>query len=283
MTTGSVILVATPIGNLGDISERCVEALRNADILTAEDTRRTRALLSHLGIPASGRLEAMHAHNEAAMAARLVEKAADGSRVVYVTDAGMPGISDPGARLVSAAIDRRVDIEVVPGPNAALTALVLSGLPADRFVFEGFVPRKGRDRAERLAGIAGELRTIVIHEAPHRVAALVRDLAECLGTQRRIAIARELTKVHEEVWRGSLGDAVTHLAEREPRGEYVLVVEGATREEPGEDEVRAAVSAALAAGLSGRDAADQVARELGVPRNLAYRIATEEVTRRRDG
>ncbi|MCZ7530020.1 MAG: 16S rRNA (cytidine(1402)-2'-O)-methyltransferase [Acidimicrobiia bacterium] len=273
--TGSVVLVATPIGNLGDISERCLEALRTADVLAAEDTRRTRALLSHFGIPASGRLTAMHAHNEAAVAARLVEKVADGAQVVYVTDAGMPGISDPGARLVSAAIDAGLDIEVVPGPNAALAALVQSGLPTDRFAFEGFVPRKGRDRADRLGAIAEEPRTVVIYEAPHRVGALVQDLAELLGAQRRIAIARELTKVHEEVWRGSLGEAVEHLAEREPRGEYVLVVEGAVSEEPGEDDVRAAVSVALARGASGRDAADEVARTLGVPRNLAYRIATE--------
>ncbi len=283
--TGSVVLVATPIGNLGDISGRCVEALRDADVLAAEDTRRTRALLSHLGIPASGRLTAMHAHNEAAVAARLVEKVADGAQVVYVTDAGMPGISDPGARLVSAAIDAGLDIEVVPGPNAALAALVQSGLPTDRFVFEGFVPRKGRDRADRLGAIAEEPRTVVIYEAPHRVGALVRDLTELLGAQRRIAIARELTKVHEEVWRGSLGEAVAHLAEREPRGEYVLVVEGAIPDEPSEAEVRAAVSAALARGATGRDAADEVTRTLGVPRNLAYRIATElrDVSRDPDG
>lgn len=272
---GRVVLVATPIGNLGDLSERMVEALRTADVIAAEDTRRTRALLSHLDIPAAGRLRSMHAHNEETVAREIVDEAERGARVVYVTDAGMPGVSDPGERLVRIASERGVIVDVVPGPNAAITALVLSGLSTERFVFEGFFPRKGRERATRLDTLAVEERTSILYEAPHRVDALVRDLAERLGPDRRTALVRELTKVHEEVWRGTLGDAVEHLAVSEPRGEFVVVVEGASPVEVPEAEVRDAIAAALQRGATGRDAADEVATSLGVPRNLAYRIATE--------
>lgn len=272
---GRVVLVATPIGNLGDVSERMVGALRDADLIAAEDTRRTRALLSHLGIPAAGRLRSMHAHNEEMVAREIVDEAERGARVVYVTDAGMPGISDPGERLVRVASGAGVPVEVVPGPNAALTALVLSGLPAERFVFEGFLPRKGRARAERLDALAAEHRTSILYESPNRVVALVGDLAAELGSDRRVTLVRELTKVHEEVWRGTVGEAVEHLAGREPRGEYVVVVEGAPPVEVPESDVRDAVAAALDRGATGRDAADEVATSLGVPRNLAYRIATE--------
>ncbi|MEZ5171814.1 MAG: 16S rRNA (cytidine(1402)-2'-O)-methyltransferase [Acidimicrobiia bacterium] len=267
--------MATPIGNLGDVSERMVGALRDADLIAAEDTRRTRALLSHLDIPAAGRLRSMHAHNEETVAREIVDEAERGARVVYVTDAGMPGISDPGERLVRVASGAGVPVEVVPGPNAALTALVLSGLPAERFVFEGFLPRKGRARAERLDALAAEHRTSILYESPNRVVALVGDLAAELGSDRRVTLVRELTKVHEEVWRGTVGEAVEHLAGREPRGEYVVVVEGAPPVEVPESDVRDAVAAALDRGATGRDAADEVATSLGVPRNLAYRIATE--------
>lgn len=275
MSTGSVRLVATPIGNLGDLSERMVEALRDAEVLAAEDTRRTRQLLSHLDIPATGRLRAMHAHNEESVARELVDAAEKGAHVVYVTDAGMPGISDPGERLVRVASERGVPVEVVPGPNAALTALVLSGLSAERFVFEGFIPRKGRERSDRLDALAADERTSILYEAPHRVVALVDDLTESLGAERRVAVVRELTKMHEEVWRGTLAGAVEHLAGREPRGEYVVVVDGAPPTVVAEHEVREAVAAALARGATGRDAADEVSQALRVPRNLAYRIATE--------
>ena len=169
------MLVATPIGNLGDLSPRAVEVLRDADVIAAEDTRRTRALLTHAGVPAAGRLRAIHAHNERAGAQTVVDVVSSGKRVAYVTDAGMPGVSDPGERLVRACLDAGLAVEVVPGPSAVLTALVLSGFPTDRFVFEGFLPRRGPARRERIAALVGERRTTVVFEAPSRVlATLVR-------------------------------------------------------------------------------------------------------------
>ncbi|HYV59233.1 MAG TPA: 16S rRNA (cytidine(1402)-2'-O)-methyltransferase [Acidimicrobiia bacterium] len=272
---GALVLVGTPIGNLGDLSPRAIEVLRTADVIAAEDTRRTRALLSHAGIPAGRRLRAVHAHNEAAAAGRIVEEVRGGARVAVVTDAGMPGISDPGGVLVRACLDAGLPVEAVPGPSAALTALVLSGLPADRFVFEGFLPRKGRARAESIDAVAGETRTTVLFEAPTRVQAALADLAAACGPHRRVALARELTKAFEEVWRGTLAAAVEHTEGSEPRGEYVIVVGPAAERAPaGDAEIEAAVRAALAEGRTARDAATDVANALGVARRRAYEAAT---------
>jgi 16S rRNA (cytidine1402-2'-O)-methyltransferase len=272
---GALVLVGTPIGNLGDLSPRAVEELRTADVIAAEDTRRTRTLLSHAGIPAGRRLRAVHARNEAAAAARIVDEIRGGERVAVVTDAGMPGISDPGAALVRACLDAGLRVETVPGPSAALTALVLSGLPADRFAFEGFLPRKGRARAERIAAVAGEARTTVVFEAPNRVHATLADLAAACGPHRPVAVARELTKVYEEVWRGTLGAAARHVERNEPRGEHVIVVGPAPeRAPPGDAEIEVAVQAALAEGRTARDAASDVADALGVARRRAYEAAT---------
>jgi 16S rRNA (cytidine1402-2'-O)-methyltransferase len=274
-SAGALVLVGTPIGNLEDLSPRAVEALRAADVIAAEDTRRTRALLSHGGIPAGRRLRAVHADNENEAAARIVDEIREGNRVAVVTDAGMPGISDPGPALVRACLDAGLAVEAVPGPSAALTALVLSGLPTDRFVFEGFLPRKGRARAERLAGIADDPRTTIVFEAPTRVRASLTDLADVCGADRAVAVARELTKAFEDVWRGTLGDAVTHAQRTEPRGEHVIVVGPAPGRAPvGEAEIEYAIRAALADGNSARDAATEVAAELGVPRRRAYEAAT---------
>lgn len=271
---GALVLVATPIGNLGDLAPRAVEALRSADLVAAEDTRRTRALMTHAGVTGGRRLIAVHAHNERSRAAELVERIRGGARVAFVTDAGMPGISDPGERLVRVCVEAGLRVEVVPGPSAALTALVISGLPTARFVVEGFLPRSGRDRADRLAELAGEPRTAVIFEAPNRVAATLRDLAATCGGTRRVAIARELTKLYEEVWRGTLDDAVAHVAGHVPRGEHVLVLAGAAPAGPVDDEtVEVAVARALADGLSARDAAAAVAVDLGVAKRRAYDIA----------
>jgi 16S rRNA (cytidine1402-2'-O)-methyltransferase len=271
---GALVLVATPIGNLGDLAPRAVEALRTADIIAAEDTRRTRALLSHAGVPAGRRLIAVHAHNERARAAELVQRIRGGARVAFVCDAGMPGISDPGERLVRVCADAGLRVEIVPGPSAVLTALVVSGLPTGRFVVEGFLPRSGRDRAERLAEVAREARTLVIFESPHRVTATLRDLAEACGGERRIAIARELTKLHEEVWRGTLADAVAHVSELEPRGEHVLVLAGAEPSRTVDDAtLDATVTRALNEGASARDAAAAAAEALGVPKRRAYDAA----------
>jgi 16S rRNA (cytidine1402-2'-O)-methyltransferase len=277
----ALVLVSTPIGNLGDLSPRAVEELRCASVIAAEDTRRTRALMTHAGVPAAGRLRSVHAHNEREGAGWVTAAIATGARVAYVTDAGMPGISDPGAHLVRACLDAGLPVEIVPGPSAVLTALVLSGFPTDRFVFEGFPPRRGVARRVLLESLVHEPRPVVLFEAPSRVAATVRDLLAVCGPLREIAVARELTKVFEEVWRGTLDDAVVHLAEVEPRGEHVLVLGPAPAPpEASDDEIDAHVSAALEAGLSARDAAARVARDLRVSRRRAYDAATR--LRRRD-
>jgi len=273
---GRLTLVGTPIGNLGDLSPRAVEALAQADVLACEDTRRTRKLLSHAGVAAGGRLLALHGHNEAAVQGRLLALLAAGRHVVVVSDAGTPALSDPGARLVAAAASASVAVDSVPGPSAAITALVVSGLPTDRFCFEGFLPRRGSERAARLAEIAAERRTVVVYEAANRMRATIADLARGCGGARRVAVARELTKLHEEVWRGSLDAATAHLAAGEPRGEYVVVLAGAPPPAPVEDaEVERAVARRLADGWSTRDAAGGAAAELGVPRRRAYDLALE--------
>ena len=273
----AVILVGTPIGNLGDLSPRAVQALTDADVIAAEDTRRTRPLLTAAGIPAAGRLVSFHGPDEPALAARLVERIVErNERLVCVTDAGMPGISDPGERLVTAALAAGVAVEVVPGPSATLAALVLSGLPTGRFVFEGFLPRKGRQRTERLALLRAEERTVVLFEAPHRLEETLADLAAAFGPDRPVAVARELTKKFEEVWRGTLGAAASD-AGPQARGEQVIVVGPAPavpREEPDDEAIEGALRAELAAGASARDAATVVANRLGINRRRAYALAT---------
>jgi 16S rRNA (cytidine1402-2'-O)-methyltransferase len=269
---GRVVLVGTPIGNLGDLSPRAAEALRHATVVLCEDTRRTRALLSAAGI-AAPRLEAVHTHNEAAGAQRAVDLARRGGTVVVVSDAGMPGVSDPGERVVRAAVDAGVPVSTVPGPTAAVSALVLSGLDTGRWCFEGFLPRKGALRADRLAALAGEGRTSVLYEAPHRVARTLADLAAACGPQRPVAVARELTKLHEELWRGTLEGAVAKVAEDPPRGEWVIVVGGAPATEVTDDAVRDRIADLLAAGADRRDAVAEVTAELGVARRRAYDLA----------
>jgi 16S rRNA (cytidine1402-2'-O)-methyltransferase len=271
---GRLVLVGTPIGNLGDLAPRAVEALTAADTIACEDTRRTRALLSHLGIPGGRRLLAVHDHNEAGTVGDILTRLDKGEQVVVVTDAGMPGISDPGERLVAGAIAAGHRVEVVPGPSAAVSALVVSGLPTGRFVFEGFLPRKGSVRAQRLAEIASEVRTVVLFEAPHRVRQTVADLAAAAGGARRVALVRELTKLHEDVWRGSLAGAVEHLSHDEPRGEYVIVLDAAPPRPPaGETDVQDALRARLAAGVDKRTAIAEVASDLGVPKRMVYDVA----------
>jgi 16S rRNA (cytidine1402-2'-O)-methyltransferase len=265
-------LVATPIGNLGDLTPRAIETLRDVDVIAAEDTRRIRALLTHASIPASGRVRSLRAENEREVSDQLVGEMRRGARVAFVTDAGMPTISDPGDHLVRACIDAGLSVTCVPGPSALLTALALSGLPIDRFVFEGFLPRKGPARRERLGAIATEPRTVVFFESPRRIVATLDDLVAGCGPSRRVVVARELTKIFEEVWRGPLGEATGSIAEQ-PRGEFVVVVEGAQPGEIGDREVAAAVDRALSEGASPRDAATHVAEELGVGRNRAYEMA----------
>ena len=277
---GALILVATPIGNLGDLSPRAIATLREADVLAAEDTRRTRTLLTHAGIPAGRRLRAVHEHNEARTAVELVKEIAGGARVAYVTDAGMPAISDPGERLVRACLDAGLTVESVPGPSAVLMALVLSGMPTRRFAFEGFLPRRGRARTQVIDAIATETRTVVLFESPSRLRATLAELTDVCGRNRRVAIARELTKMYEETWRGTLGQALEAVPS-EPRGEHVLVLGPADPVEVDDDALDDVVQRALDDGLSARDAAARAAGDLGVAKRRAYDSATRLARTRR--
>jgi 16S rRNA (cytidine1402-2'-O)-methyltransferase len=272
---GAVVLVATPIGNLGDISARAIETLAAADVICCEDTRRTRALLSALGIPGAGRLVSLHEHNESARTPEVLRWVKEGRTVAVVSDAGTPGISDPGALLVAAAAAAGVTVSIVPGPSALDAALVVSGLPTDRYCVEGFLPRRGPGRRERLGAIGADQRTTVLLEAPGRLAATLDDLHRACG-DRAVVVARELTKLHEEVWRGSLAEAAAEFAARDVRGEIVVVLAGAGPAEPAsDDEVAAAVRSRLEGGAGVRQAAEEVAAELGVARRRAYQAALD--------
>jgi 16S rRNA (cytidine1402-2'-O)-methyltransferase len=270
---GAVVLVATPIGNLGDLSPRAVEVLTVADVICCEDTRRTRALLSAAGIRAGGRLRSLHAHNEASRQGEVVAAASAGKTVAVVSDAGTPGISDPGAKLVAAAAGAGVCVTVVPGPSAVLAALVVSGLPADRFCVEGFLPRKGPDRRHRLEAIVAERRTSVVLESPLRLAGTLAELAEH-APGRAVAVCRELTKVHEEVWRGDAAGAAEVFSSRQVKGEVVLVVGGLpaadSAAEPDDAALASAMAARMVQGDSLRDAAGTVSGRFGVSRRRAY-------------
>lgn len=272
---GVLALVATPIGNLGDLSRRAVDTLAAAHVVACEDSRRTGRLLKAVGVTPR-RLLVANDHNEAALAEEVADLVASGRLVALVTDAGTPGIADPGAQLVAALVERGLPVEVVPGPSAPVAAVVLSGFDTRRFVVEGFLPRRGPARADRLAEVAAERRTMVLLEAPHRLVRTVADLADHCGADRRVALCRELTKLHEEVWRGSLAEAITHCDEVNPRGEYVVVVEGAPPAPGATDgELVSALSAELARGASRRDAVATVAAAASVPRKRVYTLALE--------
>ncbi len=271
---GVLVVVGTPIGNLDDLAPRAVEALAGADLVVCEDTRRARKLLSAAGVPARP-MVAANDHTEAGQVARVMDHLRAGATVALTSDAGLPGISDPGERLVRAAASEGFEVRVVPGPSAALAGLVVSGLATGRFVFEGFLPRRGSGRDERLAALAGERRTIVLYEAPHRLVRTLADLASALGPRRRVALCRELTKLHEETWRGTLEDAVRRGEEVEPRGEYVIVVDGAPAPaDATDDELSGALHRLRADGLSTRDAVAEVASAYDVPRRRVYDLAT---------
>jgi 16S rRNA (cytidine1402-2'-O)-methyltransferase len=262
-------LVATPIGNMADLPPRAVDTLSSVALVCCEDTRRTGLLLQRAGVRAS-RLAVCNEHTEAACADEVVAVLGAGGDVAVVSDAGTPGVSDPGERLVRAAIEHGHTVSAVPGPTAAIVALTVSGLPAGRFAFEGFLPRKGRERATRLAEIAAERRTTVIYEAPHRARRTIDDLRAACGDDRSIVVARELTKLHEEVVRGRLGE----IDLGEPRGEYVFVLAGAPPPDAADDaEVVAQLRAALAGGASTRDAAGHVAARTGRRRREVYDLA----------
>lgn len=264
-------LVATPIGNLADAAPRAREVLEEVSFVACEDTRRTGLLLQRLGI--EGRpLVAMHEHNEAAVAAQIIDLLAAGESAAYVTDAGMPTISDPGQRLVAAAAAAGVPVHVVPGPSAPVAALAVSGLPAERWVMEGFLARSGKARTRGLAEIAAEQRTVVLFESPKRLSATLADLVEACGADRAAAVARELTKLHEEVARGTLGELAARFAEP-PKGEIVVVVGPASPAAPSDAQISDELTAELDKGASARDATAAVAQRLGVNRNRVYRLA----------
>jgi 16S rRNA (cytidine1402-2'-O)-methyltransferase len=267
------VLAATPIGRVGDASPRLAHELATADVVAAEDTRRLRRLVGDLGVEIGGRVVSYFEGNESARTPALVDALLAGERVLLVTDAGMPSVSDPGFRLVAAAVERDVLVTSVPGPSAVLTALAVSGLPVDRFCFEGFLPRKAGERGRRLAALADEQRTLVFFEAPHRTAATLAAMADAFGAGRRAAVCRELTKTHEEVRRGGLADLAA-WAEDGIRGEVTLVVEGAPADGgdvPADDaEVAALVAAEVADGTPRKEAIGVVARRIGAPRRTVF-------------
>ena len=269
--SGKLYLVGTPIGNLGDISPRCAETLAEVDFIAAEDTRVSRKLLNHLDIHKS--LVSYYEHNSRESGRRIVDRLLAGESCALVTDAGMPAISDPGEDLVRLCAEAGVEVLAVPGPTAALTALALSGLPTGRFTFEGFLSVTRKVRLEHLASLRGERRTMIFYEAPHKLLQTLGDLCGVFGEERQVALCREMTKLHEEVIRCTLGEARARFTEREPRGEFVLVVAGAPEEEKADDG-EGALARALelaASGLSARDAVRQASEEFRVSRSALYR------------
>jgi 16S rRNA (cytidine1402-2'-O)-methyltransferase len=273
-----LVLAATPIGRVDDASPRLAAELAEADVVAAEDTRRFRRLAAELGVTVTGRVVSYFEGNEQQRTQDLVEVLRAGQRVVLVTDAGMPSVSDPGYRLVAAAVEAGVDVSVVPGPSAVLAALAVSGLPVDRFCFEGFLPRKRGERARRLAELVAEPRTLVFFEAPHRTAATLTAMADVFGAQRRGAVCRELTKTYEEVRRGPLSELAAWAAEG-IRGEITIVITGATPDDPAQLDdarVRELIDEAVREGLSRKDAVAKVARATGMARREVYAAAHGE-------
>ena len=269
---GTLYVVGTPIGNLEDISLRALRILRQVDLIAAEDTRTTRKLLARYGIETP--LTSYHEHNKLTKLDYLLKTLRE-KDVALVSEAGMPGLSDPGYELIRAAIERGIPVVPVPGPSALVTALVVSGLPTDSFVYLGFLPRRREERRRLLELVARERRTLVAFEAPHRLLATLADLKEVLG-DRRIAIARELTKVHEEVWRGTTGEALARFEEAPPRGEFTLVIEGAKEARWDEERVRQALRRMLGEGVGTREAVKAVAELAGWPKREVYELALEE-------
>lgn len=271
--TGILYVVGTPIGNLEDMTFRAVRILQTVDLIASEDTRHTGRLLQHFQVMTNQ--VSYHDHNRNSRIPELIEQLGKGRAIALVTDAGMPGISDPGYELVKACIEASITVVPIPGACAAITALSAAGLPTEQFVFIGFLPAKGGDRRERLESLQAEARTIIFYEAPHRLRQTLQDLAEALGTDRQVVLARELTKLHEEFWRGSVGDAIAHHNEREPQGEYTLVVAGFPPALPrlSEAELKVELQHFMAQGISRSQASRQLAKLTSLPRRQIYQIA----------
>ncbi len=270
---GKLCLVGTPIGNLGDMSPRALRALEEADFIAAEDTRVTLKLLNHFNIKKP--LVSYYEHNARSAGERILERILAGESCALVTDAGMPSVSDPGEDLAARCAGAGVELTAVPGPCAAVTALALSALPAGRFCFEGFLSTSGRSRREHLESLKGERRTMIFYEAPHKLVKTLEDLRAAFGPGRRIALCREMTKLHEEVVRSTLGEAAALYAETPPRGEFVLVVEGAAeaKTEFGREEALALVERRRAEGMSLKEACRLTAEETGIKKNELYQWA----------
>ena len=275
---GTLYLVPTPIGNLGDISPRMADTLAQADFIAAEDTRVTVKLLNHLGLKKP--MVTYHRHNTAASGQAVLDRLMAGESCALVTDAGMPAISDPGEEMVALCAAAGVPVVPIPGPCALVTALAASGQPTGRFTFEGFLAMNKKNRRAHLESLRGEERTMIFYEAPHKLVATLRDLADTFGREREISLCRELTKLHEEIRRTTLGEAADWYGEETPRGEFVLVVRGAQPEEEEEctleDGLTLAERLREEEGLSLRDAVRQAAKELGLSRNELYRLAVEQ-------
>ena len=274
---GTLYVVATPLGNLGDLSPRAAQTLKTVAIVAAEDTRHSRPLLTHVGSAAE--LVSFHAHSDESDLRRLLDRLAGGQDVALITDAGTPLVSDPGVILVAAARGRGVPVVTIPGPNAVVAALAVAGLPADRYLFLGFLPRKGGDRKRLLAAVAESPWTVVVFESPLRVDTLLADLAEACGPDRRAAVARELTKVFEETRTGTLAELAGYYADAPARGEVTVVIAGtgrdASRNETPPPDAGDRARALLAEGLSRRDVADRLAEETGITRKAAYRLVND--------
>jgi 16S rRNA (cytidine1402-2'-O)-methyltransferase len=276
MKPGTLYVVATPLGNLGDLSSRAAELLGNVPVVAAEDTRRTRGLLSHLG--ARPTLLSFHAHSDEHRFETLLDILLSGRDVALVSDAGTPTVSDPGADLVAAARESGIRVVPIPGPSAVATALSAAGLPGDRYLFLGFIPRKGKERLRLLQRAAAEEWSVVLYEAPPRLVALLEDLVPLAGADREVVVARELTKMHEEIRTGSLGELLDYFTAVTPRGELTVVVRGTGVVAAEPDRTEEAVEQAatlLAEGLPRREVARRLTESLGLPRNEAYRLVME--------
>ena len=272
--SGTLTLVPTPIGNLSDISPRCRQALAEADFIAAEDTRVTLKLLNHLELKKP--LVSYYEHNKEFSGRKILERILAGENCAQVSDAGSPAISDPGEDLVRLCAEHGVTVTAIPGPCAAITALSISGLPTGRFTFEGFLSTTKKNRLAHLQNLQNETRTMIFYEAPHKLTATLRDLSETFGAERRISLCRELTKLHEEVRRTTLGEAAAYYNEQPPRGEFVLIVEGAAEkqeETPAIETALTRVQELLAQGMSKKDAIKQASQETGFPKNALYDAA----------
>ncbi len=273
----TLYVVGTPIGNLEDMTFRAVRILQTVDMIAAEDTRHTGKLLQHFEIKTPQL--SYHEHNRTSRIPELLEYLANDKAIALVSDAGMPGISDPGYELIEACIEAGINVVPIPGASAAITALSAAGLPTDRFVFEGFLPAKTQQRREHLESLQTESRTLIFYESPHRLQDTLQDLAQMLGSDRQIVLGRELTKLYEEFWRGTIAEAIAHYSQREPQGEYTLVLAGIPPSQPQltQEELKAELKQLISQGISRSQASRQLAKVTSLPRRQLYQLALSVV------